>query len=333
MKIALFSRYFNTRNGGIGVYSKNLLRELLERGHEIDVVQTTWRSAKSYLLYTLFDLALRIPRDVEVYHALAPTESIYLPKERAVVTFHDLIPLGEFGYKKHGIGRRLIAYHWFLFACRQGVKAKRIICNSEQTKQELIDFFSVPEEKISVIRMGINPSLKPKPKRKKDKFIVGILSYLDPRKRIDILIRAFKKVNDRDAELWIGGDGIDRARLERIAKGDKRIRFFGFIPDEFLVDFYNSLDVFVFPTQIEGYGLPIIEAMACKLPVITLKDAVIPFDVKSRTYVVDKKELAKVLERREFKCDVKANYKFARLHNWKLTAKLTEEVYRDVVEG
>lgn len=329
MKIALLTRFFNARNGGIGVYSKNLLRELLERGHEIDTIQTPWRSAASYLLYTLVDLRFRIPKDVDVYHALTPAEAIHLPKERTVVTFHDLIPLkSELGLNS----RRLVGYYWFLFACKRAVKASRLICNSEQTKKEVMETFSVPEDKITVIRMGINPSLRPK-KRKKDKFIVGTLSYLDPRKRIDILIKAFKKVNDGDAELWIGGEGVDKPRLKRIAKGDKRIRFLGFVPETKLADFYNSLDVFVFPTEQEGLGLPIIEAMACKVPVITLRDAVIPFDVKSRTHVVSREELSKVLEQREFKCDVQANYRFARLHDWKLAAKLTEEVYRDVVEG
>ena len=93
MRIAFFTRFFNSRNGGIGVYSKNLLRELLRRGHEIDLVATTWRSAAGYFLYTLIDMRFRIPKGVEVYHALSPAEAIYLPKERSVVTFHDLIPL------------------------------------------------------------------------------------------------------------------------------------------------------------------------------------------------------------------------------------------------
>jgi len=330
MKIALLSRFFNARNGGIGVYSKNLLRVLLERGHEVDVIATTWRSAAGYLFYTLVDLRFRIPKDIDVYHALTPAEAIYLPKEKTVVTFHDLMPLRfELGLNP----RRWVGHYWFLFACKQAVKASRLICNSEQTRKEVMETFSVPEDRITVIRMGINPSLRPKPRQTHDKFIVGTLSYLDPRKRIDLLIRAFKQVNDSDVELWIGGDGIDRARLERIARGDRRIKFFGFIPEEKLVDFYNSLDVFVFPTKQEGYGLPIVESMACKVPVITLRDAVIPFDVKSRTHVVDQAELPKVLEQREFECDVQANYRFARLHDWKLTAKLTEEVYRDVVNG
>ena len=330
MKIALLTRFFNARNGGIGVYSKNLLRELLERGHEIDAIQTPWRSAAGYLFYTLVDLRFRIPKDVDVYHALTPAEAIYLPKEKSVVTFHDLMPL-KF---KLGLNpRRWVGHYWFLLACKRAVKASRLICNSEQTRKEVMETFSVPEDKLTVIRMGINPALRPKPKRKKDKFIVGTLSYLDPRKRIDLLIRAFRTIRDRDAELWIGGEGVDRPRLERIANGDPRIKFLGFIPETKLVDFYNSLDVFVFPTKQEGYGLPLVEAMACKVPVVTLEDAIIPFDVKSRTHVVHRSDLPILLKRREFECDVQANYRFARLHDWKLTAKLTEEVYRDVVNG
>ncbi|WP_225370026.1 glycosyltransferase [Methanobrevibacter arboriphilus] len=62
--------------------------------------------------------------------------------------------------------------------------------------------------------------------------------------------------------------------------------FLGFISDEDMVDFYNSLDVFVFPTIMEGYGMPIVEAMACGKPVITLEDAYIPHDIKKKnTYI------------------------------------------------
>jgi len=275
MRIALLTRFFNSRNGGIGVYSKNLLRELLRRGHEIDVIATTWRSAAGYFLYTLVDLRFRIPKDVEVYHALSPAEAIYLPKERSVVTFHDLIPLLP-EYRKGLNLRSQVCHYWFLFVSRRAAKAAHIICNSEQTRREVIEKFSIPEDKTTVIRMGIHPFLRPKRKRKHEKFVVGTLSYLDPRKRVDILIRAFRRVNDSDAELWIAGEGADRPRLERMANDDKRIKFLGFVPEEKLTDFYNSLDVFVFPSRIEGYGLPIVEAMACRVPVITLSDAIIP---------------------------------------------------------
>jgi glycosyltransferase involved in cell wall biosynthesis len=85
----------------------------------------------------------------------------------------------------------------------------------------------------------------------------------------------------------IGGSGNDYQRLKKLSQDDKRIQFVGFVPQEKQTDFYNSLDLFVFPSKIEGYGLPIVEAMACKKPVIVLSDAIIPEDVMSNCTVVE----------------------------------------------
>jgi len=336
MRIALFTRFFNRRNAGIGQYSLNLLREMLARGHEIDPVCTTRRGATGYFLYTSLEILNRIPRDVDVYHALTPLESIHLPKDRTVTTFHDLIPWlhreEETWYFSGAFGRfrRWFGSWWFRLACRHAAKSERIICNSDQTKREIMEHLGVVGEKITVTRPGISKDLRPKPK-KHDSYRIGTLSYLDPRKRIDILIRAFKSANlGDDAELLIAGKGQDRPRLEAIAGGDSRIRFLGFVPEGEKADFYNSLDVFVLPSKLEGVGLPLVEAMACGIPVVSLQDAIIPSDVKDRTHIVSEADLPKLLEERNFNCDIKANLEFARQHDWGKLADETEAIYEEV---
>ncbi len=337
MKICLLTRFFNRRNAGIGQYSQKLLEEMLTRGHEIDPVCTTRRGAVGYLLYTGAEILLRIPRDVDVYHALTPLESIYLPKDKTVVTFCDLIPWLHRGEKtwyfsgRFGGFRRRFGSWWFTRACKKAAMSQRITCISYQTKREVMDNLKVGEEKITVTRLGISKDLKPKPK-KHDGYRIGTLSYLDPRKRIDILIRAFKKGDLDKAELLIAGKGEDKPRLEAIADGDSRIRFLDFVPENKKADFYNSLDVFVFPSLLEGYGLPPVEAMACGIPVVSMQDALIPGDVKSRTHIVKEDYLQSLLENRNFNCDVGANLKFAREHDWKKFADKIEAVYQEVVK-
>lgn len=98
----------------------------------------------------------------------------------------------------------------------------------------------------------------------------------------ELLIDAFK-----ENELIIEGIGVDKDKLVSRARGDDRIGFRGLIPDSKLVDFYNYLDVFVSPTWLEGYKLPIVEAMACKRPVIVLHEARIPWEVKRRCIIVE----------------------------------------------
>lgn len=333
----MLTRFFNRRNAGIGQYSQKLLEKLLSRGHEIDPVCTPYRGTVGYFVYTSITLRFGIPRDVDVYHALSPLEAIYLDKDRTVTTFHDLIPWlhrKEETWYFSGFAarfRRWFGSWWFKRACKKAAKSKRIICNSEQTKHEVMKHLGVSEERITVMRLGISKDLQPK-NMSHDGYRIGTLSYLDPRKRIDILIRAFKAVDLGNAELIIAGKGQDEHRLRRIAENDSRIKFLGFVPEKEKADFYNSLDVFVLPSRLEGYGIPFVEAMACGVPTVSLDDALIPNDVKMRTHVVSEAGLPKLLKERKFNCDVDANLEFAKGHDWEKLATETEAVYAEVME-
>ncbi|KKL50662.1 hypothetical protein LCGC14_2303240, partial [marine sediment metagenome] len=213
-------------------------------------------------------------------------------------------------------------------------KCKGVTAVSEQTKEDLTTYLDVPEKKIKVIRSGIRLDLIPM-KRKDKTFRVGYLGQLDRRKRIHLLIDAFKA--SRLGELTIGGAGLDGPILKGLAEGDKRIKFLGLVPDSRLVDFYNSLDVFVFPTWIEGYGLPIVEAMACKKPVVVLLDAGIPWDIKKRCVIVDR--LDYVLANQTYltrlckSVNIEANYRWAKEHDWDKAVDEYIKVYEEVLRG
>ena len=158
---------------------------------------------------------------------------------------------------------------------------------------------------------------------------------LDRRKRVDLLVTAFKK-SKIDGELVLGGRGIDEQGLKDLAQGDPRIKFLGFIPDNELVDLFNSLDIFCFPTSIEGYGLPIVEAMACRKPVIVLRDAIMPLEVKGRCIIVDDLNIVfGNLTSLESLCkgvDLEDNYKWAKSHNWDTTISEYLKLYKEVVD-
>ncbi|MDR3223033.1 MAG: glycosyltransferase family 4 protein, partial [Methanobrevibacter sp.] len=132
----------------------------------------------------------------------------------------------------------------------------------------------------------------------------------------------------KNSRLLIGGKGEELENLKKIANNDDRIVFLGFIPDEKMNDFYNSLDVFVFPTSGEGYGLPIVEAMACGKPVITLEDSYMPHDIKNKTYISSINTLANDLKNRDFDCDIKSNLEFAKEHSPEKRAEEIIEVYK-----
>jgi glycosyltransferase involved in cell wall biosynthesis len=230
----------------------------------------------------------------------------------------------------------------FTVGCVQAAKCRYVVCISEHVRREFIEKFNVDESKVRVIRLGIRSDLNPPIKKDRGVvtntgykvFRIGYLGQLDRRKRVDLLVKAFKKGNI-DGELLLGGRGIDEVGLKELAQGDKRIKFLGFVPDNRLADFYNSVDVFCFPTAIEGYGLPPCEAMSCKKPVIVLRDAIIPQDVKSHCIAVD--NLNTVLssntsvESVSKLADIEDNYLWAKLHSWDSCLTEYVKLYKEVI--
>ena len=97
---------------------------------------------------------------------------------------------------------------------------------------------------------------------------IFMISRLDAPKRIDMLVKAMKHVKS-DVKLFIAGTGPEKEKLEKLAKGDERIHFLGFVLDEY---YANSLVIPYFPQQ-EDYGLITVEAMMHAKPVITTKDS------------------------------------------------------------
>jgi len=230
---------------------------------------------------------------------------------------------------------KLINEKYFNLAARIASESKRIICNSKQTRDRIIEHLDVNEEKTSVIRMGINPELESKEKKtyKDCDYTVGTLSYLDPRKRIDILIQSFKELETEDAELLIPSTGPDEKHLREEAEDDDRIKFLGYLPEEKKAEYFSSLDVFVLPSKFEGYGLTWVEAMACKTPVVSLKDSLVPKDVQKRTHVTTAEKLPKNLKEKDWKCDIEENLTFAEKHEWKRCAEKTIKVYTEIAKN
>lgn len=362
MKICLLTRTFNLQGGGIGRVSSAIRDGLIEQGHEVHCVSTEKEGLVPYFKYTLLDIPLRMPRGMDIYHALTPMESIWIPKGKGVSIILDLIAIthpgmygGRLGYNKSivtlhdiftytdpgilGAGintgvKRWISKTYFKFACEQAVKCKYVVTVSEHVKREVIRLFGAEEDKVRVIKSGIREDLEPQPKKDKV-FRVGYLAQLDKRKRIDLLIEAFKR--SKLSELVIGGKGVDEKKLKRQAEGDSRIKFLGFVPDENLGDFYNSLDVFVFPTAIEGYGLPPVEVMACKKPVVVLQDAIIPWEVKRRCIIVEELDYVlgswEYLDRLCASIDIESNYEWAKEHSWGKCIEEYTKLYEEIASG
>lgn len=336
MRICLLSRYFDYRNAGIGRVSCEIRNRLVAMGNDVVTVSTNEESLVSYFKYTAYGIRSQIPDDCDVYHAITPMEGIWIPKSKSIVTYLDLIPVTHPERAGAGIGysriKNQIGQWYFGWAAKQSSKAAILVAISETTKQYMVDRLGV--DNVRVVRLGIRDDLQPIPS-KDHKLRIGYLGQLDRRKRVNLLIDAFRE-SELDAELVIAGAGRDESLLKSLASYDHRIQFAGFIPDEEICEFYNSLDIFVFPTWIEGYGLPIVEAMACGKPVVVLSDAILPSEIQSRCFVAQNLTgLFSSLNRIDTVLrtnDYDGNLHFAREHWWDKCVTQYVELYKKIME-
>ncbi|MCP4424064.1 MAG: glycosyltransferase family 4 protein, partial [Chloroflexi bacterium] len=171
-------------------------------------------------------------------------------------------------------------------ACR---RASRVIAISESGRQDIRRFFGTPQERIDVVYPGVDGAYRPLPledvvafRRRQglpERFILHV-GTLQPRKNISTLIEAFSQTAPRDAALVLaGGKGwlFDEIFGQVKALGvQDRVRFTGYVPDEDLPLWYNAASLLVFPSLYEGFGMPVVEAMACGTPVAASDASSIP---------------------------------------------------------
>ena len=182
-----------------------------------------------------------------------------------------------------------------------------ILADSQATKDDLIELLTIPKEKIHVLYPAVDIKKSSLPlttnyQLPTTKYILSV-GKLEPRKNIGRLIEAFKLVNLPDTELLIigpkgWGEEGRRSMGDRGGRGgeDGNIRFLGFVPDDKLYKLYSNAEFFVYPSLYEGFGYPVIEAMAMGCPVATSntsslkeigKDSVLLFDPKNVESIKD----------------------------------------------
>ena len=167
--------------------------------------------------------------------------------------------------------------------------ARRVIAISEASRKDLHQFFDVPLKKIDVIYPGVDPQYRPlsevsiKSFREEEgvskPFILHV-GTLQPRKNIPLLLRAFSRLRRSDIDLvLVGAKGWFYeeifSEVEKLGLGE-RVHFPGYVRDEQLPFWYNAARLLVFPSVYEGFGMPIVEAMACGTPVVAAQSSSIP---------------------------------------------------------
>lgn len=194
---------------------------------------------------------------------------------RYIVTVHDLIPLR---FPKPF--SPLTPYHRY-YIPQVLAQAQHILCNSTATAQDIIDFFHIRAEKITPILLAYDANHFRCLNLPKRNYFLYIGRH-DPHKNLHRLIAAFAALpNCCDYELWLVGS-TDRRYTPTFQAFVKQlsittqVKFLDYVPYSQLPTIINSAIALVYPSLWEGFGLPVVEAMACGTPVITSNLASLP---------------------------------------------------------
>jgi glycosyltransferase involved in cell wall biosynthesis len=173
-------------------------------------------------------------------------------------------------------------------------KVDRIISDSESTARDLQRVLHFPESRIEVIHLGVDSAFRPQDRVKAAEYVAGkygvskdyvlAVGTVQPRKNLATLVKAWKILRDRAAPccqlVVAGARGWKNTELDetirRLGLTGDEIRFLGVVPEEDLPVLYSGSSVFVFPSLYEGFGLPLLEAMACGVPVIASNTSSVP---------------------------------------------------------
>jgi glycosyltransferase involved in cell wall biosynthesis len=231
-------------------------------------------------------------------------------------------------------------------------KARQIIVNSDFTKSCLIERYSVRPEKIDVIYTGFGDDYRPITDeialdviRQRYRLPANFIYYpaaLWPHKNHKVLLDAISLVRDRydlRVNLVLSGMSVGRGkelRAEILRRGlEGMVTVLGYLPYEDIPSLYNLATMMVFPSLFEGFGIPLVEAMACGCPIICSTATSIPEVVGKAALLFDPlstEELAsaiwKVWDNRELRGKMRlAGLERAVMFNWRDTARRTLAVY------
>jgi glycosyltransferase involved in cell wall biosynthesis len=217
-----------------------------------------------------------------------------------VVTIHDCIHLR---FPQYLPGRLAARYAQTMMAS-SARRAERILTVSQASKLDILHYLRVPSSKVEVIYNALDERLATPPTeadiarvRQRYQLEAPFILYtgnIKPHKNLDRLIEAYALLRRQGvvhAKLLIIGDEVSKyPNLRRLVHRHQLhpyVRFFGFVPDEMLAILYRLATVFVFPSLYEGFGLPPLEAMAARTPVITSNVSSLPEVVGDAAVLID----------------------------------------------
>lgn len=267
------------------LFTPQIKSDLFQNYRDFDVISPESSFSKIFKsLWRSFSVGSYLEKkELDVFHGLSNElpDGVHKSEVPAVVTIHDLIFMRfpEF-YKPID---RNIYYRKVKYAC---TAANKIIAISQQTKHDLIEYFAVPKEKIKVVHQSISPIffsdlIKSNVKEKYDlpeKYMVSV-GTLEPRKNQITVLKTLHQIDSEFSVVFVGNPTNYSAELIHYISENKlenRVRFISNVPESDLVEIYRQAELSLYISIFEGFGLPVIESMACGCPVITSNVSCLP---------------------------------------------------------
>jgi glycosyltransferase involved in cell wall biosynthesis len=296
-----------------------------------------------YLTYELF----RRPVDVLHVQYTAPP----FCRVPVIVTIHDL----AFERMPETFTRRG-SFQLKLTVRRTAKKAARVATVSEYSRQDLLDIYKLPPEKVVVTYNGVEPSFTPRPSVPNEveevrrrfgisrDFLLAVGS-LQPRKNLVRLIRAYARLRSElenfrpqlvivGRKLWLASEIFDEVKRQRWADD---VILTGYVADEDLPALYRAARAFVYPSLFEGFGLPPLEAMACGTPVVTSDISSLPEIAGDAALLIDPNDeralanaLIEIMNNDRLRAELREKgIAQARKFTWREAAEKTLRLYRE----
>jgi glycosyltransferase involved in cell wall biosynthesis len=207
--------------------------------------------------------------------------------------------------------------------------ARALIAVSDFTRRELLDVLDVPEEKVHVIPNAVGPPFEADGEAADGDYVLAV-GTLEPRKNLPRLVDGFQRAGLNGCELRVAGmRGWGDAR----AAGES-VRWLGFVPDAELARLYRGARCVAYVSQYEGFGLPVLEAMACGTPVVAGRNEAAEEVTGDAAVLVDPLDpdaiaagLAEAIDRRDELRE--RGLERASAFDWREVARATVEVYRE----
>jgi glycosyltransferase involved in cell wall biosynthesis len=272
---------------------------------------------------------------------------------RAVATIHDL---SIFKYPETHPEDRLRQFEKELPLSLK--RASHLITVSQATRLEVIDHFGWPANKVTAIPLGVSQRFAPHSRQLTVPTLSNFglefgayslcVSTIEPRKNIDGLLAAYREIPfelRRQYPLVLAGSkGWLSEKLHTLIyqyQAEGWLHYLGFVPDEDLPALYAGARMFVFPSVYEGFGLPVLEALASGVPVVTSNRSSLPEVAGGAALLIDPDDvdalrdgIHKALEDDPWRAKARAlGLQVASAHTWERCTEQTLAVYRKVAGG